>query len=326
MSHLLLADVGGTHVRLRLARATGEILQEYNEVGSGASEGSFTALLEELRSVFSRTDLGPFVGGPGGRVVLTGRAVPWSQGPSTHLVTTAALTGASSVTLVPDGIAGYVGCLGGSPGVVVTAGTGTIAIGVGYGGEVRRLDGWGPQLGDAGSGYRVGLEGLISACKCADGRRGGSRFLLEAAEQSFGRLEELPGALLCQNRVRDVARFSEQVVAAARSGDGTARQILDQAARELAELATEAAERITPSPELPVVIGGGFVAGVPELQERLRAWFAANSGRVPLVAPGPSALDGCYEIAVHGVPSPFAPWVSRLDSEHLSRPTEGRVG
>ena len=325
MSYLLLADVGGTHVRLRLLGVTGEILEEFNGVGSGASDGSFTALLEELRSALSRADLKPFVVRSGGRVVLTGRAVPWSQGTRTHLVTTAAVTGANSVTLVPDGIAAYVACLGGSPGVVVTVGTGTIAIAVGYDGEVRRLDGWGPQLGDAGSGYRAGLEGLVSACRCADGRPGGSRFLLDAAEERFGRLEELPGALLSQGRVRDVARFSEQVVAAARTGDRAAGRILDEAARELAELATDAADLITESPELPVVIGGGFVAAVPELQERLRAWFAANSGRVPLVAAGPSALDGCYEIAVRGVPSPFAPWVSQLDSEHLSCPTEGRV-
>lgn len=196
--------------------------------------------------------------------------------------------------------------------MVVTVGTGTIAVAVGYEGQVRRLDGWGPLLGDVGSGYRVGLEGLISACRCADGSRGGSRLLLEAAVERFGRLEELPKVLTAQSRLRDIARFAEQVVTAARMGDVASARILDRAARELAELATDAAKLVSESPGLPIVIGGGFVAAVPELQQRLAAWFAENSARVPLVAPRSSALDGCYEIAVRGVPLPFAHWVSEL--------------
>lgn len=326
MSYLLLADVGGTHVRLRLLRATGEVMKEVNAVGSGVGDGSFTALIEELSSVLRRTDLNPSFLSLGTRVVLTGRAVPWSQSASAHAAISAALTGASSVTLVPDGIAAYVACLGGSPGVAVTVGTGTIAIAVGYDGEVRRLDGWGPQLGDVGSGYRVGLEGLISACRCADGRRGGSHLLLSAAEERFGRVEELPRAVLAGGPLRDIARFSEEVVAAARMGDIAAGQILDRAARELAELATDAAALVSESSELPVVICGGFVAAVPELQERLAAWFAENTRRVPLIAPISSALDGCYAIAVGGVPLPFAHWVSELGNGEPSRAPTGRAG
>lgn len=325
MTYLLVADVGGTHVRLRLLGPGGEVLEEVCEVGSGAGDGSFGALLEELRSALGRTEVSRVGVRSGGRVVLTGRAVPWRQVWSAGGAIASALRGAKSVTVVPDGIAAYVGCLGGSPGVVVSVGTGTVAVAVGYDGQARRLDGWGPQLGDAGSGYRVGLEGLRAACRCVDGRRGGSRLLLEAAEEGFGRVEELPGALLCRGRVRDVARFAEQVVRAARNGDTSAGRVLDEATRELAELTTDAADLVTESLELPVVIGGGFVAGVPELQERLRAWFAANSGRVPVVAPSRSALDGCYEIAVSGVPLSFASWVYQLDGGQLSCLTEGMV-
>jgi N-acetylglucosamine kinase-like BadF-type ATPase len=130
--------------------------------------------------------------------------------------------------------------------------------------------------------------------------------------QIFGPVETLAETLRPSSQLRNIARFAERVVAAARQGDVTAGQILDNAARELAELATDAAALVSDDPGLPVVIGGGFVAAVPELAERVKAWFGENSERVPLIVPESSALDGCYEIGVHGVPAPFATWVEEV--------------
>ena len=63
---------------------------------------------------------------------------------------------------------------------------------------------------------------------------------------------------------------------------------------------------------MPIAIGGGFVAAVPELAERVKAWFKQNSQYDPFIVPGSATLDGCYEIAAHGVPEPFVSWVEEL--------------
>jgi len=136
--------------------------------------------------------------------------------------------------------------------------------------------------------------------------------LLDAAVKAFGRMEDLPENLRLGSQLRNIARFAEAVVAAVRVGDGTAAQILDRAARDLAELAIDAAALVAGGPGVPIAIGGGFVAAVPELAERLKAWFEHNSQYNPLIVPGSPTLDGCYEIAVHGVPEPFVSWVEEL--------------
>lgn len=309
---LLLADLGGTRVRLRHVTPEGEILNELSEVGSGVGDGTIRSLMEELSEVVQRPGVVP-TDVPGGfNVVITSRGLSAGQDERDAVRQLAGFVRATRVTLVPDGVAAYIGCLGAEPGVVLTVGTGTIAVTVDYDRRARRLDGWGPQLGDVGSGYRVGLEGLKSACRWRDGSRGGSGVLLDEAVRTFGPIETLAETLRPASQLRSIARFAERVVAAARSGDVTAGQILDNAARELAELATDAAALVTSAPSLPVFIGGGFVAAVPELADRVKAWFRQNSDRVPLIVPGSPTLDGCQEIGAHGVPAPFATWVEEV--------------
>jgi len=55
-------------------------------------------------------------------------------------------------------------------GVVCISGTGTIALGY-RGAETRsRASGWGPLLGDKGSGLAIAMDGLSAAVQAADGR------------------------------------------------------------------------------------------------------------------------------------------------------------
>ena len=55
-------------------------------------------------------------------------------------------------------------------GVAVVAGTGSMAFARGTDGRTARAGGWGPLLGDEGSGYALALSGLRAAARAADGR------------------------------------------------------------------------------------------------------------------------------------------------------------
>lgn len=307
---LLLADAGGTHVRLRLIGPDGAVLNELKGLGRG--EPSFENLMQELGDLCEQHGLGT-PGPPRADLVITCRAALPDHPERGALRRLVVLMGARAVTVVPDGVAAYVGCLGSAPGVVVTVGTGTIAVVVDRSGRARRLDGWGPQLGDVGSGYRVGLDGLMNACHWADGRPRGSAVLAAAAENAFGNLRDLPRTVLPADQLRPVARFAEAVVGAARDGDPAARRILDRAARQLGELAVDAAALVGDDPALPVVIGGGFVAAVPELASRVTAWFQQNSVLSPSFAAASAALDGCQRIGSDGIPVPFAGWARQIE-------------
>jgi N-acetylmuramic acid 6-phosphate etherase len=137
--------------------------------------------------------------------------------------------------------------------VVLVVGTGAVALGVGRDGRQRRVDGHGLLLGDAGSGARLGQEGLRAALRALDGA-GPPTALSGPARQVLTADPDSPGAL---------AAFAPAVLAAAEGGDGVARRIVDDAVAALAAT-VDAAGGSVPGTECAVV-GGLAHALAPRL-------------------------------------------------------------
>lgn len=124
----------------------------------------------------------------------------------------------------------------GGPGIVAIAGTGATALGLNARGELWRVDGWDYILGDAGSGYRIGLDGIHAAMKMLDGRLRPTRLLSKLA--NFYEVNDP----LAMRRLADsgklgklsIADFSRHVAEAATEGDLVAQEILHTAASEIA--------------------------------------------------------------------------------------------
>ncbi|MFF8012305.1 BadF/BadG/BcrA/BcrD ATPase family protein [Streptomyces sp. NPDC007929] len=181
--------------------------------------------------------------------------------------------GVRRVALAADAVTAYVGALGSRPGAVIAGGTGLIAIGTDLAGW-RRADGWGHLLGDCGGGAWIGRAGLEAALRAHDGRAGASARLLARAEEVFGPVTGLPGALYPRpDRPAVLASFAPQVAACA-DEDPVAAGILRAAARHMAD----SAAAVCPSGGGPclAVTGGLFKLGAPllgpldeELEQRL---------------------------------------------------------
>ncbi|MFJ7150200.1 N-acetylglucosamine kinase [Streptomyces sp. NPDC100445] len=201
--------------------------------------------------------------------------------------------GVRTVALAADAVTAYVGALGPRPGVVLTAGTGLIAVGTDLR-EWRRADGWGHLLGDCGGGAWIGRAGLEAALRAHDGRDGGSAPLLAGAERQFGQVRGLPGMLYPRtDRPAVLASFAPRVAACA-ADDPVAADILRAAARHMAE----SAAAVCPADGTPglALTGGLFSMGDPllvPLGEEL-AGRLPHARRVP--AEG-DPLDGSVRIA-----------------------------
>lgn len=145
------------------------------------------------------------------------------------------------VTILENDVVGaWAGATEGNPGLVVIAGTGSTALGMNTHGDLWRTDGWDYILGDSGSGYWIGREGIRTAMKSLDGRLPPTRlcpelkaaFVVDSAEEmrrlvdstTFGKVE--------------IASFASHVSRAADAGDGAAQGILAAAGRDLADQAT----------------------------------------------------------------------------------------
>jgi len=125
----------------------------------------------------------------------------------------------------------------GGPGVFVIAGTGSNVIGRCSDGTRLSAGGWGPVIGDEGSGGWIGLEAVKAALRARD--RGQPTDLL-AEIQGFWGLQSL-GELVAKTNHSKRTNFAELttvVASGAQHGDPVALRVLERAGEELAEQAS----------------------------------------------------------------------------------------
>ena len=206
--------------------------------------------------------------------------------------------GARCAIVTGDAVTSHAGALDGGAGVVVAAGTGSVALGVDPSGRHAKVDGQGYLLGDQGSGFAVGRRGLASAVRHLDGR-GGSAALAALAERVYGPLDHLAAAVYASdNPPATVARFAPPVAEAARSGDADAIAIWRDAADELAVTATTALERLDwTEDEVPLSWTGRLFDAGDVLWDRFAASVAARAPRLTLQPPRGDALSGAAYLA-----------------------------
>jgi len=195
------------------------------------------------------------------------------------------LYGRGKVLVTHDARIALAGALEGpvdSPGVVLIAGTGAIVFGRGADGTEGRTGGWGPVLGDEGSGYSIAKKGLSAVFRELDGRgpRTLIRDLLFASEGMKTSDELLQRIYRTDGGPGDVAAYFPIVLKAARERDAEALRILDEAVSELALAVITLVRKLKLEGESfgVATVGGVFSAGGLIL-EPLKA-------RIQAVAPG----------------------------------------
>jgi len=143
-----------------------------------------------------------------------------------------------------------------APGIIVIAGTGSIAYARDDQGKVLRAGGWGIPFDDGGSGYDLGRTAVAAALQAFD-RRGPHTTLLERICKHL-KLGDITEVVTQQLQQQQVAALFPLVIEAAREGDLVARHLCDAAASDLADLAVALLKRAgwTRS-STPVVTAGG---------------------------------------------------------------------
>lgn len=204
--------------------------------------------------------------------------------------------GATAVGVTSDAVTAHAGALGGSPGVVLAAGTGAVVTAVDAAGRFTRVDGWGPLLGDEGGGAWIGTQGLRAALRAFDGRAPRT-VLAERVGELYGiALDELPRYFGAQENPALVAAKFAPVVAAAAPLDETAAGIMTAAGQAMGRGVLAAVERSGMRPPVPCALTGGLLNLGAALLDPLDGMIEhAVDRRVPLGAP----IDGAALLAVH---------------------------
>jgi N-acetylglucosamine kinase-like BadF-type ATPase len=174
-------------------------------------------------------------------------------------------SGFDHVVVSHDGQIALYGALGGDDGVVVIAGTGSIAYGI-HRERSSRTGGWGFLLGDEGSAFWVALRALQHVMWGYDGRSRQDQLLLEAVSNYFGltQVEELISIVYRTPLDRGfIGGFSKEISLLANQGHFLSREILREAGRHLGRLAAAALAELELSalPGKVGACGGLFAAG-----------------------------------------------------------------
>lgn len=281
VKYIIGIDGGGSHVRVAIttqdltivASAEGDSANP-NSAGRDTAAQSIQGALREalVQAQLGESDIRTVGVGIAGTVT----ARDWAR------ETVAAVLPNAAIQVASDFEIALMGAHGERLGVLILAGTGSVAFGINAAGETAQVGGWGYLLGDEGSGYLLGLQALQAVVRAADGRAEPTIL----SERILAALElDTPQALIqwiyAPGRTREVARLAPLVLDAA--DDPAASRIIDEAIRELALLAQTVVRRL-----------------------RIDAPAYAFAGGL-LTDPNPLSLGLCAAIGLPSLPVPKFP-------------------
>jgi glucosamine kinase len=206
------------------------------------------------------------------------------------------------IEVVGDHVIAMEAAFGGGPGVIVIAGTGSIAYGRNAKGQVARAGGWGFTISDEGSGHWIGRAAVTASLRAYDqGGHEKTSPLLESIMKFWdvSRVEQL---VVTANSAPDFAALLPTILSASEADDDFARNVLTNAGSELAALAGIVIDRICVKDDsVPVAVSGGVFYNCALVRQvfydRLRAHY-------PKLLPNVTGIDpakGALELARKGV-------------------------
>ncbi|WP_263365293.1 N-acetylglucosamine kinase [Edaphobacter bradus] len=186
------------------------------------------------------------------------------------------------------------GAFRGGEGILVIAGTGSNVIGRASDGTRYSAGGWGPALGDEGSGFWIGQEALRGGFWARD--RNIPTVLLEEISE-FWKLESI-GEIVEKANLRpgpDFAALTPVVVKCAEQGDDLAKAILERAGEELAEQVSLVAVKMLETGtngEVGLAYTGSVIEHVGIVRESMVRALKQSAPRVKLMEGAVDSLEG----------------------------------
>jgi N-acetylglucosamine kinase-like BadF-type ATPase len=240
--HVLGIDAGGTKTVCLLADERGAIISEARGAGANlhaAGELAVEKVLHEvMEEAIERAADDPAIGDQSIRPAAVCLGIAGVDREDEAQIVRAIMRRIgykSRVLVVNDALIALVSGARDDPGIVIIAGTGSIAYGRNARGEAARAGGWGHMIGDEGSGYWIGREALAAVMRAADGRGPETALTAEILVHfNVADVSRLPRIVYDREMPRmSVAALGPILQTVASDGDAVATRILERAADEL---------------------------------------------------------------------------------------------
>jgi N-acetylglucosamine kinase-like BadF-type ATPase len=294
-------DGGQSHTKVAIGDASGALLGRgaagpCNHVRSGegreklrrAVTAAVSEALAPLNRAFSETH-------------FVAACFGMSGGPDDKRQLLAELLRCDALEVTTDAAIALWGGTAGRPGLVVIAGTGSMAYGRNAAGNTMRAGGWGYLYGDEGGAFDVARNALRAALREEEGWGPPTRLRQALVEAAAGAdvndvlhrfyTDEFP-----RQRVAALAPLVDEVATA---GDAVAKQVLIEAGKSLAGYGAAVRQHLFAATEtVPIVqVGGAFNSSFLQQGFREVLKSAANQILKPRFDPAVGALLAAYALA-----------------------------
>ena len=200
------------------------------------------------------------------------------------------------IEVVGDMVIALQAAFGDGPGVMVIAGTGSMAYGRNASGNTLRAGGWGFSIFDEGSGHWIGRSAIAAIMRDYDETGEENSALWDSVKKYWGQTTREQLVLTANSSPSpDFAGLLPAVLFAADSGDTLARSILTQAGTELARLARIVIRRLfSDGDKVPVAMTGGVFSNCALVRQvfynSLRSEYPNCSVNLTVIEPVQGAL------------------------------------
>ena len=299
--YFLGVDGGQSSTTALIADENGKVLGAgragpCNHAGAAEGRQRFISALSECLAAAWRG------AGLGSAPHFASACLGFSGGPADKEALTHEIVSSERILVTHDALIALTGATVGEPGIIVIAGTGSIAFGRNAAGRTARAGGWGYVFGDDGGGFDIVRQALRAALRL---------------EEGWGRATSLRALLLEDSRARDagdllhrfytaefprlrIAAMAKLVDQAAAEGDAVAREILMQSGQDLARLAGAVRVQLFEDAQKVRVSYLGGVFRSPVVRDRffeLAAREPGNRIEPPAFGPAAGALIEAYRAA-----------------------------
>jgi N-acetylglucosamine kinase-like BadF-type ATPase len=198
--------------------------------------------------------------------------------------------------LTSDAAIALQAAIGDSPGIMVISGTGSIGYGRDAKGRVLRSGGWGSMFDDLGAGYDLGRKAIVAALRACDGR--GPHTMLESSICGALGLEDISEVIMRALAPHEIAALFPVVLEAASRRDFVARQLCEEAGRDLADLALSLLKRLRwRDQKVPVACSGGVLQSSARIRRSLQRHLQRRAPRAQIIFLRRPAVEGALALA-----------------------------
>lgn len=265
-------DGGGSSTRVYVADERAQVLLKTTGDGSAVRPGDEAHSADVIGTLVRNAVIDAEMGHLLPRALVVGVAGVGREAQKTALQQELErLEVAETVVVISDAEAAMEDAFGEGPGILLIAGTGSIAWGRSPAGTLQRCGGWGPVIGDEGSGAWLGRKALQVIAAANDGRE--PETALTGALLTALELDDVSSTIAwaAEASPADFAALAPAVLSAAEVGDLRANTIVTMAVEELA-LHIRALARtlfVDERAAIPVALHGGMLGKGRPVRKRL---------------------------------------------------------